>query len=104
MNGDEDLGEDITMKGDKFHFAQNLIQINEPHPVLDATKPQSNGQVGVATYVKEPIDWWVPQSRKLDVPEHENGSTGIKTALAPPEQVETLDPKTNLSGRTTFFA
>ena len=40
MNGDEDLGEDITMKGDKFHFAQNLIQINEPHPVLDATKPQ----------------------------------------------------------------
>ena len=21
MNGDEDLGEDITMKGDKFHFA-----------------------------------------------------------------------------------
>jgi len=20
MNGDEDLGEDITMKGDKFHF------------------------------------------------------------------------------------
>ena len=23
MNGDEDLGEDITMKGDKFHFIQN---------------------------------------------------------------------------------
>jgi len=22
MNGDEDLGEDITMKGDKFHFMQ----------------------------------------------------------------------------------
>ena len=104
MNGDEDLGEDITMKGDKFHFAQNLIQINEPHPVLDATKPQLNGLVEKATYVKDPIDWWVPQSRKLDVPDHENGSTGIKTTLAPPEQVETLDPKTNLSGRTTFFA
>merc|ERR1712025_1493802 len=29
MNGDEDLGEDITMKGDKFHFNQ-YIQINEP--------------------------------------------------------------------------
>merc|ERR1711934_733427 len=26
MNGDEDLGEDITMKGDKFHFNQNLVQ------------------------------------------------------------------------------
>jgi len=24
MNGDEDLGEDIAMKGDKFHFAQNV--------------------------------------------------------------------------------
>ena len=24
MNGDEDLGEDITMKGDKFHFNQYL--------------------------------------------------------------------------------
>jgi hypothetical protein len=22
MNGDEDLGEDITMKGDKFHYLQ----------------------------------------------------------------------------------
>jgi len=22
MNGDEDMGEDITMKGDKFHFVQ----------------------------------------------------------------------------------
>jgi hypothetical protein len=25
MNGDEDLGEDITMKGDKFHFAQHQL-------------------------------------------------------------------------------
>merc|ERR1711998_361813 len=25
MNGDEDLGEDITMKGDKFHFAQQRL-------------------------------------------------------------------------------
>jgi hypothetical protein len=24
MNGDEDLGEDITMKGDKFHFVQPI--------------------------------------------------------------------------------
>jgi hypothetical protein len=32
MNGDEDLGEDITMKGDKFHFIQNqnLIALNAP--------------------------------------------------------------------------
>ena len=35
MNGDEDLGEDITMKGDKFHFAQNLAQ---GEPVVYSTK------------------------------------------------------------------
>ena len=26
MNGDEDLGQDITMKGDKFHYNQHLAQ------------------------------------------------------------------------------
>jgi len=26
MNGDEDLAQDITMKGEKFHYGQNLIQ------------------------------------------------------------------------------
>merc|ERR1711998_215622 len=29
MNGDEDLGQDITMKGEKFHYQQKqLIQLN----------------------------------------------------------------------------
>ena len=78
--------------------------MNEPHPVLDATNPIANGQVGVDTYTTKPIDWWVPQSRKLDVPDFEIGSTGIKTNLAAPEQVETIDPKINKSGRTTFMA
>jgi len=40
----------------------------------------------------------------MAVPDHEKGSTGIKTNLADPEQVHTLDPKTDKSGRTTFFA
>jgi len=26
MNGDEDLGQDIIMKGEKFHYNQNLMQ------------------------------------------------------------------------------
>jgi hypothetical protein len=26
MNGDEDLGQDIIMKGDKFHYQQDLAQ------------------------------------------------------------------------------
>jgi hypothetical protein len=27
MNGDEDLAEDITMKGDKFHYAQRDVRV-----------------------------------------------------------------------------
>lgn len=26
MNGDEDLGQNIIMKGDKFHYNQNMAQ------------------------------------------------------------------------------
>merc|ERR1740127_318700 len=29
MNGDEDLGEDITMKGDKFHFNQKPYRLSQ---------------------------------------------------------------------------
>ena len=36
MNGDEDLGEDITMKGDKFHFAQNVQLSAEPAAAVPA--------------------------------------------------------------------
>jgi len=41
MNGDEDLGEDITMKGDKFHFAQNIQLSAEPEatPAAAASYP-----------------------------------------------------------------
>ena len=42
-------------------------------------------------------------SSKLNVPLFEEKSTGIKTKLAAPEQVETLEPKINKSGRTTFM-
>jgi len=47
MNGDEDLGQDITMKGEKFHY-------NQWNPVVVKTKPGdlpvchgTNGPVGV---------------------------------------------------------
>ena len=43
MNGDEDLGEDITMKGDKFHFNQNLVQSNDV--VYDTKGYGANGGV-----------------------------------------------------------
>jgi hypothetical protein len=40
MNGDEDLGEDITMKGDKFHFAQNVQLSAEPAVKADYPPPE----------------------------------------------------------------
>lgn len=42
MNGDEDLGQDITMKGEKFHYAQDSSLI-QTLPLCD----DSNGTVGV---------------------------------------------------------
>jgi hypothetical protein len=40
MNGDEDLGQDITMKGEKFHYNQSsFVQL----PLCDG----SNGVVGL---------------------------------------------------------
>ena len=40
MNGDEDLGQDITMKGEKFHYGQqSMVQL----PKCDG----SNGVVGL---------------------------------------------------------
>ena len=44
MNGDEDLGEDITMKGDKFHYVQRQpvkgVTFAQEDPVAaDADKP-----------------------------------------------------------------
>merc|ERR1711990_866179 len=40
MNGDEDLGQDITMKGEKFHYQQQMAQ---GLPLCDG----SNGVVGL---------------------------------------------------------
>ena len=49
MNGDEDLGEDITMKGDKFHYNQALVQTppnqpsGEPEPIKDVREFKTEG-------------------------------------------------------------
>ena len=45
MNGDEDLGEDITMKGDKFHFVQGLAQAHAEPVVYDTKGYGANGGV-----------------------------------------------------------
>ena len=78
MNGDEDLGEDITMKGNKFHFNQeaSLVQWDAkglpaiPYPAQDAKQaPQAK-------------DW----NKGYDAP----------------EQVHVLDPKIAKKA-TTFY-
>ena len=38
MNGDEDLGEDITMKGDHFHYVQ---KDENPLPSITAANPSN---------------------------------------------------------------
>ena len=42
MNGDEDLGEDITMKGNKFHFAQgkDISETGMNYHVYELTDPE----------------------------------------------------------------
>ena len=37
MNGDEDLAEDITMKGDKFHYAQREFHMSLAQAALGIT-------------------------------------------------------------------
>merc|ERR1712167_342634 len=39
MNGDEDLGQDIIMKGEKFHYNQN-IQLNAQGGPVEAGGPE----------------------------------------------------------------
>ena len=43
MNGDEDLGEDISMKGDKFHFNQYVMMDAEPAANATANATASAG-------------------------------------------------------------
>ena len=39
MNGDEDLGQDITMKGEKFHYNQNVQLEGEGDAKAEAVPP-----------------------------------------------------------------
>ena len=48
MNGDEDLGEDITMKGDKFHVVQNIQLAAEPAAAAPAPAGTAQPAAGAA--------------------------------------------------------
>ena len=94
MNGDEDLGEDITMKGDKFHFAQNSTQAE---PVL--------------TGEPEKVVIIDPKIAKAHTTFYNNqkslGQEGPEVAtptssVGEPEKVVILDPKI-AKAHTTFY-
>ena len=80
MNGDEDLGEDITMKGNKFHFNQ------EPSFV----------QWDYTTKGLPAIPYPDPKTKE------EPRKDGWNAGYDEPEKVHTLDPKTVLKS-TTFY-
>ena len=81
MNGDEDLGEDITMKGNKFHFNQeaSLLQINKDYMTGAAPIPYPG------------------QDQKEEKPKKD-----WNKGYAAPEQVLQMDPKIGKKA-TTFY-
>merc|ERR1740115_497875 len=74
MNGDEDLGEDITMKGDKFHFVQNPLSAHALAQAEPAAKGEAKG-TGVVYDIK---------------------------GYSEPDKFHTLDPKI-AKAHTTFY-
>jgi hypothetical protein len=100
MNGDEDLGEDITMKGNKFHFNQqptNFVQVAE--------EPATQGDAPAKTEVLEPekvhvLDPKIAKTRTtFYMGQNKAGAEGSTDGYPRPEQVHTLDPMvyTNIS-------
>ena len=80
MNGDEDLGEDITMKGAKFHFVQN--------PSLAQQEWDAKGLPAIP----------YPKQDAKQAPQAKDFAKGYDA----PEQVHILDPKIGKKA-TTFY-
>ena len=105
MNGDEDLGEDITMKGDKFHFNQFAQARADPGTgaavVYDTKGYGPNGGV-------EKLSFFDPKITKAHTSfyaqaEPEGDAAPAKKVAAPePEKVQVLDPKI-AKAHTTFY-
>jgi energy-coupling factor transporter ATP-binding protein EcfA2 len=86
MNGDEDMGEDITMKGDKFHFVQQM-------GANGCGKGELMTAGGNCLFQSEAL--------QLNAdPAAEPKATA--TTYPEPEKVHTLDPKI-AKAHTTFY-
>ena len=132
MNGDEDLGEDITMKGDKFHFIQNnnrLVQfatgMNGDEDLGEditmkgdkfhfAQNLQLSGPKDIVYDTKgygqnggvEKLSFFDPKITKahtsFSLSQAEPEAAKKAAAYAEPEKVQTLDPKI-AKAHTTFY-
>ena len=114
MNGDEDLGEDITMKGNKFHFNQyeNVQLYAEP---AAAAAPAAATAAKTVYPEPEKVHTLDPKIAKAHTTFYDKQSlaepaaaaapaaaTAAKTVYPEPEKVHTLDPKI-AKAHTTFY-
>merc|ERR1712046_232499 len=112
MNGDEDLGEDITMKGDKFHFVQNplsanaMIQIKDEAEAKKEAKKAEKAEAKKAEAAKKVADAAKAEAKKEGKKEGKkagkkeaaakpdpNGIVYDTTGYSEPDKVHMLDPK-----------
>ena len=97
MNGDEDLGEDITMKGDKFHFVQNIQLSAEPEAAAPAAAPAA-----AASGEKAPVPAGTAQPT-AGAAEKKGKVIYDTKGYGPVEKISFFDPKI-AKAHTTFYA
>ena len=54
MNGDEDLGQDIKMKGEPFHFGQSAGQLKQRDADFDPHGPLDKASITATPIAKAP--------------------------------------------------
>jgi hypothetical protein len=90
MNGDEDMGEDITMKGDQFHYLQGN---NTKNVTSNASSNATKAAVGKGCNAGETAS---PDGNCYFEGE------AVQLYADPPEKVLTLEPKIGVH-HTTFM-
>merc|ERR1712178_232456 len=99
MNGDEDLGEDITMKGDKFHFNQRPQRLAQ-----FATGMNGDEDLGEDITMKG--DKFHFAQNLAQAPKKDATSTAIvydTTGYGPVEKLSFFDPKIT-KAHTSFYS
>jgi len=103
MNGDEDLGEDITMKGDKFHFVEKPAEY-----IQFATGMNGDEDLGEDITMKGDKFHFVQNplsAHALAQAEPAAASTEVvydTKGYGEPDKVHILDPKI-AKAHTTFY-